>query len=1580
MTEFERELSNLSYTNKDFSTIYPELLDLAKKLSYKWDPTTSNESDPGVVLLKLAALMADKTNYNIDKNILELFPLSVSQDTNARQIFEQCGYCMKHYQAASAIVTLSFASDPELKDITYPTEEDKRNAIRRYDIPRFTMVTNADSSNVFTIIEPAFVDSSGYAHAIDIEALQGVAMNYAINGDTLITAENLDYKNRLYFSETNIAENGIFITNRNSENYDDWVKVDNLLIQPEKTRCYKFGLTDGGATCYIEFPQDIVELIDEGINITYILTDGASGNIGKNRLTNWYGDISLNVWDRAVPDTVETVAITNENIKISNVLPATSGKDPETIDEAYTNYERIKTTFDTLVNTTDYSNALVTSNSASNGFVCDRTNDVQSSYVIMNTDLDTRRNTYVVKSNERQVTVDIPIGELDNKTVLTNVKAVVKEPELDAFDLRIYAFEYTDNEGTLKSFVRSFAVTDDYGVESLKTGYFGSIHELKSINHNFQDFIDNRIILLKNKYPLIARIIPSFKLTPAQQSEIITRVTDALYKQLHSSNVSFAEAGAYDIIYDTIVAADPRIKALALDDLTYETYAVFKNQGKFYELRIDDGSQGYYRVESMSSDMLTQDKDYYVYDPAEDTYEKTTTFKTNEAYYTLEFEDQWKSFRKEIYARSVLAANTTLFEDDNLVSWSANMIVDTDKMTDEAYYLKTATSLTFEQNASGVYQLNGNKQNIHTQMYGVQPNENVIFTKPALLTKKSYASYVKVLYDIAYLENHETDGDPTLDEFGNPLVLYKNAEYTLRENDCIIFMWKSEDSDYAPYSYIRYGAGTIISPSYDMRAQTLDIKVEVGEGEGKTLSTKKALVTDIYNFDAIFPECSGTASSLQFNNGYTEDCGAPTVIGGNTGLVKPSFVLSGERQIDIKESNTITLPKNIYFMLNDESYTMFDEYHLDSRKRVQDDGSTWSFEESYTLQTGEYLIYTNESKTQLVMLEGGTKITRRYTHHSEQPREPWHIDAYHQVTNSEFISQGVDAIDNHWYIIDPVEADGVTATETEYVQLGANILVELDFDSIDLSEEELAAIDAKKPANEQARNNLIQTEKDKKLQQRLGKNDDGTNRLIVKGDTVKDSEGNDIVAEENKIVWKSGQMPLPSCRIRYATLETDTWHRTELTYINGSDLTWQLYALLNVTCSDKTYQRLQAHQVIKVLNSDQEEVESYSDCYIKSNVSINGTGPLINTQTWNTSTSAYVPSSIVSFLIEDEDTTATGTANLFKFVQSSNEGTCSLSGPRVTISMLKGNKFNPGTYRDTDNNVTFRYNQQDKKGTLTKESDSINNIQFTWSEEHGYATSGSLKATVSSNGLLTIERTNEQEYTEFPSTMTFNMYDFSAGSDKTAIIFNLPAGDYLLPISLANPYTTLNVTLQKIGDYTYNNAAQTAYSAEEHVDVIQNIYSSPENKINWQSTTGRYFLQLHLPGGTFEARHTNGAEVLATVRSYQLLFNGSITDANSIVIGAPYKYTYEKYKKSKSMNKYPYRPTDFNEVLTYIVSLDSTRTFNYTYQIPQEYLIKCPTSAAAFLDTNHCMNPYTICQWDVYSKYNSILVLNKLKQ
>ena len=86
ITNKDLEIQNISYTNKDFGQIYPELLDVVKNITNKWDPETTNESDPGIVLLKALALVGDKLNYNIDKNTLEQFIASATQETSVRRL------------------------------------------------------------------------------------------------------------------------------------------------------------------------------------------------------------------------------------------------------------------------------------------------------------------------------------------------------------------------------------------------------------------------------------------------------------------------------------------------------------------------------------------------------------------------------------------------------------------------------------------------------------------------------------------------------------------------------------------------------------------------------------------------------------------------------------------------------------------------------------------------------------------------------------------------------------------------------------------------------------------------------------------------------------------------------------------------------------------------------------------------------------------------------------------------------------------------------------------------------------------------------------------------------------------------------------------------------------------------------------------------------------------------------------------------------------------------------------------------------------------------------------------------------
>ena len=57
INETDLNINNKSYINKDFVTIYNELVDMAKKISYKFNPETSNESDVFIVLLKLLAFV-----------------------------------------------------------------------------------------------------------------------------------------------------------------------------------------------------------------------------------------------------------------------------------------------------------------------------------------------------------------------------------------------------------------------------------------------------------------------------------------------------------------------------------------------------------------------------------------------------------------------------------------------------------------------------------------------------------------------------------------------------------------------------------------------------------------------------------------------------------------------------------------------------------------------------------------------------------------------------------------------------------------------------------------------------------------------------------------------------------------------------------------------------------------------------------------------------------------------------------------------------------------------------------------------------------------------------------------------------------------------------------------------------------------------------------------------------------------------------------------------------------------------------------------------------------------------------------
>lgn len=535
-------ISNISYTNKDFRSIYPELIDLVKKLTNKWDPEITNESDPGLILLKLNAIIADKNNYNIDKNILEAFPLSVTQYGNARKIYDILGYKMKWYR--SATTTLSMVSNyDDLTSLTF-----KSPGSENIVFPIFTMFSNDSGDNVYTLTKS--VTASNLAKGIpqtDLPVIEGTNYAYELNGDTLITLNHLDADLRLYFKEPYIAENGIFIKNSTDSSWDKaWIKVDNLAAETLNQKIFEFGVTPNSNICYIQFPQDIGNLIGDGLNIQYVISSGVKGNVSAKEINTCTVDIIATKQDG---DSAEINL--NDYINILNPDASTNGADPESLDEAYKNYKKIVGTFNTLVTCRDYENHIYnmkngTEDAVSNIVVSDRTNDLNSIYVQLDED----------GVNKKQFVKATYGNKNENKFTAYDLALAPLKPVSSIYDNSTFDATFELDSSTKAT------IEDSLQAEGT----------VSCIQHDYIDNTHNPIVLFKNKFTVNAKILTYYKLSNEEIKDLKKQIQQALRLKYNSRKLEFGESIAYDELVNTIENSDSRIRAAIVDVPTYTTY------------------------------------------------------------------------------------------------------------------------------------------------------------------------------------------------------------------------------------------------------------------------------------------------------------------------------------------------------------------------------------------------------------------------------------------------------------------------------------------------------------------------------------------------------------------------------------------------------------------------------------------------------------------------------------------------------------------------------------------------------------------------------------------------------------------------------------------------------------------------------------------------------------------------------------------------------------------------------------------------------------------------------------------------
>lgn len=556
----DKNISNISFINKDFESLWTEILALIPKLTNKWVPSEANESDPLAVLLKEQAIMTDKINYNVDKNILELFPQSLTQLRSAYDVYNSMGYYPDWYVSATVDLTLSRNG----KVLIVENSKSSTDNGEALFIDVFTSFSDSESKTVYVTTKAKNLTIN---ESVVVPAIQGTALDFAVDNDRCITTDYLDAQNRIYFAESNVAQNGIFISE--FEDYRDlrssdsaWKRVDNLSQELGGQKVYKFGVDAVNNACYIQFPNDIGSLIGSGLYIKYIKSDGVNGNITIKTITQFLNDITIK---NEAGTTL--VAKNNSSVKINdlfayttNLLGTTNGKDPMTIDEMNLGYDKVKNVFNTLVTLLDYKNYLYnykdsnSRNIVSNIQVSDRSNDLYQSYTVKSFDITDNINVDIVKSNVNNTKVVDENGQI----TVDNRGQITAEDVLTAYNIRFYPLAYSSDVASLGNFNNTFTqITDTQNIDN-------AIQEAKSLNHDVLES-GSPVILT---YDLDGSIYLNDKVSQIDANQIKNKVVQALWARFNSRQLGFGEMPDYGELVDTIKSADDRISYVALNPIT----------------------------------------------------------------------------------------------------------------------------------------------------------------------------------------------------------------------------------------------------------------------------------------------------------------------------------------------------------------------------------------------------------------------------------------------------------------------------------------------------------------------------------------------------------------------------------------------------------------------------------------------------------------------------------------------------------------------------------------------------------------------------------------------------------------------------------------------------------------------------------------------------------------------------------------------------------------------------------------------------------------------------------------------------
>ena len=397
----------IAYTDKDYTNILDDLINSISGITAKWNTTDAN--DPGIVLVKLMAILGDMLFYNQDMQSLEVYPNSVTQRKNAASIYKLIGYKMRWYKSATAYANIvntysntailpTFCTFRTDNGITYCTFDEDINLMANNNKNGFeTPVILVQGTPVLPVKNSSdpYPKAGKPWHSI---------YSYNYTTDDIIN-------NRIYLKYQNVDQSHIKLVDDLGE---EWELLDNIYTTKKVGKFFEFGV-DVNDQPYIELVDYYNNFKVHKFKLFYIRSDGENGQILANTLTKVTG----NVWARSGNGNSQTIYNVSSFIQLTH-YDSSLGFNPETPDEARKNSTLFQNTMDTLITLADFERATLRESGVANVRATDLTNDPGI-----------QKQSYIGDINQDGV-----IDEFDYQKLADYLVSPIKHP-LDSYQLKL---------------------------------------------------------------------------------------------------------------------------------------------------------------------------------------------------------------------------------------------------------------------------------------------------------------------------------------------------------------------------------------------------------------------------------------------------------------------------------------------------------------------------------------------------------------------------------------------------------------------------------------------------------------------------------------------------------------------------------------------------------------------------------------------------------------------------------------------------------------------------------------------------------------------------------------------------------------------------------------------------------------------------------------------------------------------------------------------------------------------------------------------------------------------------------------